>query len=213
MTNNNTDLEDELQHYRRDPARSSSLAWWETKIKVQWPPTIDILSSEDHPRDAAPQRYFKLVHQLDAIPVAPHPHGIDVRIITVDEADAIATLINDAYGWTSITPDEVRSWADRPVHDPELWLGAYAGDRLIGSAIADNDMEAGEASLDWVQVHPDWRGCGVGKALVCEVLHRASARADFATVSGDVDNDSDPEHLYRACGFEGDTIWHIYPCS
>ena len=33
--------------------------------------------------------------------------------------------------------------------------------------------------------------------------------ADFATVSGKVDNETNPEALYRKCGFVGNDVWHI----
>jgi len=34
-------------------------------------------------------------------------------------------------------------------------------------------------------------------------------KANFVTVSGEVDNSTNPEALYRKCGFIGDDIWHI----
>ncbi len=36
-----------------------------------------------------------------------------------------------------------------------------------------------------------------------------AAFADFATVSGECDNPTRPEAVYRACGFVGDDVWHI----
>lgn len=33
--------------------------------------------------------------------------------------------------------------------------------------------------------------------------------ADFATVSGKVNNITNPERVYRKCGFEGNDIWHV----
>ena len=33
--------------------------------------------------------------------------------------------------------------------------------------------------------------------------------AEFATVSGECDNSTNPEGVYRKCGFEGSNIWHI----
>lgn len=42
-----------------------------------------------------------------------------------------------------------------------------------------------------------------------ELLHRMKSEANFATVSGQCNNPSSPEQLYRRCGFQGDDIWHI----
>ncbi|MFA5524645.1 MAG: hypothetical protein WDA24_09850 [Tissierellales bacterium] len=33
--------------------------------------------------------------------------------------------------------------------------------------------------------------------------------AEFTTVSGEVDNDTNPERLYRSCGFYGDDVWWL----
>ena len=56
-----------------------------------------------------------------------------------------------------------------------------------------------------------YRRRGVAKALICDVLRRMDA--DFATVSGDRENASKPEELYRSCGFTGKDVWHILPSN
>ena len=33
--------------------------------------------------------------------------------------------------------------------------------------------------------------------------------ADFVTVSGNLDNPTNPLELYKKCGFEGDDVWYI----
>lgn len=48
-----------------------------------------------------------------------------------------------------------------------------------------------------------------GQLIVNELLKRMMGIADFATVSGKVNNPTSPEILYRKCGFVGDDIWHI----
>ena len=45
--------------------------------------------------------------------------------------------------------------------------------------------------------------------LVNELLLRMKPMARFATVSGQVNNLSSPEKLYRKCGFVGNDVWHI----
>lgn len=48
-----------------------------------------------------------------------------------------------------------------------------------------------------------------GKTIVLELLSRLKYIADFTTVSGEVDNKTNPERLYRRCGFQGDVIWYV----
>ena len=56
---------------------------------------------------------------------------------------------------------------------------------------------------------PEHRGRGAGQFIVNELLRRMQGRADFATVSGKVNNATNPEGLYRRCGFTGADVWHI----
>ena len=63
--------------------------------------------------------------------------------------------------------------------------------------------------LEWIQVLPQYRGKKIGQLIVTELLFRMKDVADFATVSGKVDNETNPEALYRKCGFVGNDLWHI----
>lgn len=74
---------------------------------------------------------------------------------------------------------------------------------------ADFDGEAREGVLEWIQVLPQYRGRKIGRLIVGELLCRMVGKADFATVSGKVNNASKPEILYRKCGFTGNDVWHI----
>ena len=49
----------------------------------------------------------------------------------------------------------------------------------------------------------------IGQLIVTELLSKMKDIADFATVSGKVDNTTNPEALYIKCGFAGDDVWHI----
>lgn len=70
-------------------------------------------------------------------------------------------------------------------------------------------MSIKEGALEWIQVLPEYHGNKLGKALVIELLKRLKPYARFTTVSGELDNKTNPERLYRRCGFIGDDIWHI----
>ena len=79
----------------------------------------------------------------------------------------------------------------------------------VGLGIAEVDRMIPEASLDWIQVLPEYRGKGLGECIVLELLDRLRGRVEFTTVSGEVENQSNPEGLYRRCGFGGDGIWWV----
>lgn len=81
--------------------------------------------------------------------------------------------------------------------------------KLIGSIICDLDTEIGEGVIEWLQVLPKYRGKGIASSLICKALNIMKHYAEFTTVSGECDNSTNPEYVYRKCGFEGNDIWHI----
>ena len=83
----------------------------------------------------------------------------------------------------------------------------------VALGIAEIDAQIREGSLEWIQVLPAYRGMGIGKSLVQELLFRLEKRANFTTVAGEVGNSTHPEALYRACGFEGNDIWWVFRAS
>ena len=102
------------------------------------------------------------------------------------------------------------SYPQRPTYDPALWIAVVdEDDRLIGSAIGEIDSEIGEGIIEWVEVSKEYRKQGLGAYLVGELLWRMKEKVNFVTVSGRVNNESNPEALYRKCGFGETTIWHI----
>lgn len=108
-----------------------------------------------------------------------------------------------------VSEDYIRSLTTTQVYCPELWIGAILNGRLIGSIICDFDVEVGEAIIEWLQVLPEYRGRGIASALLYKALKTMSSFADFVTVSGECDNVTNPESVYRSCGFNGDDVWHI----
>jgi ribosomal protein S18 acetylase RimI-like enzyme len=75
--------------------------------------------------------------------------------------------------------------------------------------IAEINRKVPEASLEWIQVLPNYRRLGIGTALVRELCMRVWPEVDFITVSGKVHSDSQPEKLYRCCGFTGSDVWWL----
>ena len=98
-----------------------------------------------------------------------------------------------------------------PTYDSDLWILAVdrASGAVAGCGIGEFDEEAGEGVLEWIQVLPAYRGRGIGRLIVNQLLSRMRFRAKFATVSGQIRNRTKPERLYRKCGFSGEDVWHI----
>ena len=150
-------------------------------------------------------RYFRLLHTLTEVEQAPAP-GITLE--TCDDAAQMGEIISQCY---PIQPgDMLRAMQRHGTYLPELWILARdSAGKAMGSGIALLDAVPGEGSLEWVQVLSRHRRCGVGWAVVLELLNRMKSRADFVTVSGRVDSPG-AESLYRSCGFTGEDVWHIF---
>jgi GNAT superfamily N-acetyltransferase len=122
-----------------------------------------------------------------------------------------ADLIGRCYDTLEPSTETVRSWTQHPVYTADLWLWVVdtARDMPVGLGIAEFDGRVGEGSLEWIQVLPAYRGLGLGRAVVTELLRGLSPRAAFATVSGEAAGPQSPEAFYRRCGFQGDDVWWV----
>jgi GNAT superfamily N-acetyltransferase len=155
--------------------------------------------------------YFRIIHKGQP-PVYNCPPGFHYEAASPGEqAGAIAGLIRDCYEDMQVDESTVLAWRDTPAFAPDLWIWIRENDtgRRAALGIADLDPTVPEASLEWVQVHPDFRGRGLGKAIVAALLREVTGRAAFTTVSGRVDNRTQPERLYRRCGFTGSDVWWL----
>ena len=202
-----------LEAYLKDPCGSSSLPWHKAR-RIRPPEGLRLVHDRDFHQamlaDYSDEPYFRLRHDLSRIPQRTVP---GFRIVQASQKDipAIAGIISASYRDIRVTPDTVSSWRELPVYDPGLWLTARAvgSGEAAGCAIAEYDPGAREGVLEWVQVLPGFRRRGIGRAMVCALLSRMKEKADFATVSGQINNPENPEALYRACGFTGEDVWHV----
>ncbi|ASA78180.1 N-acetyltransferase [Thermococcus sp. 5-4] len=155
------------------------------------------------------ERYFRLVHRGETLEAPSLPAGFAFREVDVPaEAREVAEFINLCYEDIHVGSGEVKSWTAGPAFDRSFWLWILNGGEPVALGIADLDRSIGEGSLEWIQVHSSYRGRGLGKALVFELLRRLKDAA-FTTVSGQLDNRTNPEALYRRCGFEGNDVWLV----
>ncbi len=152
------------------------------------------------------ERYFKLAHHLKDIQKPELKLGLRLIDRPVEDFMKHIEECYDGEMDSSILKDYPR----HPTYDASLWIAVVdKTGRIVGSAIGELDPEMKEGSLEWVEVSKDRRKQGIGAYLVKELLWRMRGKADFVTVSGKVNNPSNPEALYERCGFGGKVIWHI----
>ena len=92
-----------------------------------------------------------------------------------------------------------------------LWLAVKDNltEITVATGIAELDIRIGEGILEWIQVSPEYRHMELGTFVVNELLRRMKGNADFVTVSGKVNNKTNPLALYERCGFSEKVIWHV----
>lgn len=193
--------------YLNNPCGSLPYAFWK-RIEYPIPENVATLGENDCEDSANTTKYFRLIHHLEK--TLPFAHD-DFMLETVDietQTKLVAEILSECYN-AEYTADFVAQLTKTRVFDNDLWLLIIEKSTRKPAAlgIADLDPEIKEGSLEWIQVLPSKRGLGLGTLLVNELLSRLKTKADFVTVSGQVDNKTKPEMLYRKCGFTGNDIW------
>ena len=83
--------------------------------------------------------------------------------------------------------------------EPDFFVGAFDGGRMVGVAIISSDMRRGW--INRLAVDPESRRRGVGKTLVCEcerVLKAHGLRLFCALID---DSNVASKKLFKACGY------------
>jgi len=197
--------------YLTNPCKASSLPYWKSNL-IKIPENMKVVLEEDLQSDEeqeySDERFFKLIHRLKNIekPTLDNRYCM-LRCGVSEYAKHIATCYSDV----GISPEELMDYQTHTVYDRDLWIAVTERgcDEIIASGIAELDTDIKEGILEWIQVLPEYRGKGLGKFIVNELLWRMKDQAEFVTVSGKVDNETHPRELYIACGFFGEEIWHV----
>ncbi len=197
------------EDYINAPCAASSLPYWKAGRFVV-PEGMLVIRDDQYKKEEYPQYedtpYFKLIHSMKDLqkPILPKEYSA----ATAGFAE-FSAHIRCCYGGGP-SEEELALYAERPSYDPALWVAvADETGSIAGSGIAELDARIGEGIIEWVQVSKGRRRRGLGEYLVRELLYRMKGLARFTTVSGEVNNASDPLALYEKCGFGGKVIWHV----
>ena len=204
---------DLLAAYKANPCGVLSIPYWKNK-SIEISQNMRIVHEKDFSkseyREYKDEPYFRLFHPLEEIQTV-ECDGIAIVTAKREDIPCFVDVINQSYTDLSVTYEQLIGYTQTEVYHPELWIMAVnkADSSVVGCGIADVDRELKEGILEWIQVVPAYRGKKIGQLIVNELLKRMSGIAEFATVSGKVNNQTSPEMLYRKCGFVGDDVWHI----
>lgn len=201
-----------LQEYLNNPCKTLSIPYWKNK-QINIPKDIIILHEDEYlntnQKFSKVDKFFRVIHKLDDVPKSSNSSVMTIDI--KNDIDQLISLINICYEKEKIKINlkDINSWINRITYRDDLWIKIVLNGKIIASGIAEIDYEVKEGILEWIQVDPLFQGQGYGKMIVNELIYRLSKIADFITVSGRINNNSNPLGLYKSCGFEGADIWNI----
>ena len=199
------------EQYLTNPCKITSIPYWKMK-STAIPANMKIvhkdnyIQSEYHQYTAKP--YFRLYHDLRTLHTPQIPEGFSLCRVSLKE---YADHINKCYKDICTSEAELCNYTNHPVYNADLWIAVAdkQSGAIVATGIAEFDRETGEGILEWIQVSEDYRRHGLGSYIVRELLWRMRDTAKFATVSGQCNNPTNPEQLYRKCGFTGTDVWFI----
>jgi mycothiol synthase len=163
----------------------------------------------------APVRYgYDMVRpNLEDIPDAPLPEGVEVRPVLPEHYRAIWEAENEAFRdhWGTSQHDEqdfVR-WQDNQWFQPHIWQVAWDGDQVVGMVrnfiLPEENKRYGRLRgyTENISVRRPWRKRGVARALIARSFRLLKDLGmQEAALSVDAENPSGALKLYESMGFQ-----------
>jgi mycothiol synthase len=168
------------------------------------------------------RHFFTMVRpDLEDIPEAPLPDGLEVRPVEMEDLPAIRAAMVEAFrdhwGFNEENEPSVEQWLENPNFDPSLWRVAWQGDQVAGMVLSYIDARENETyhrKRGWteeISVRRPWRRRGLARALLVQSLHAVRARGMHEAALGvDAQNPTGALRLYESVGFRAVKIWTTY---
>ena len=158
-----------------------------------------------------------MLHDPDAPPAGKPvlPPGFSLRTWQPGDEVVWTRLKNEAFGDDTPLGWWERVFGEQPWFDPRGWHFCMDGDRPVGisAAVLPRHPETGEllgAQIDWVGMLADYRGLGLGRALVVACINFAlQFRPDLFVLITQRFRTS-AVALYESLGFRAVMDWRHY---
>jgi GNAT superfamily N-acetyltransferase len=192
-----------------DPDGRRGLTWWVLDADEE---RRRLLSERGYVAASAGAslRQLSFATARPAATLVTEAHRLRMTETTTEDCQRMADLLNAAFGRTTHTAREYRTFVERsPSFEHDLNLVAVASDGSFAAHVgATFDACNRHAIIEPVCTHPHHRRAGLARALILEALHRLRARG-ARTAQVDTGDDAAPNALYAACGFT--EVHHLRP--
>jgi predicted N-acetyltransferase YhbS len=125
---------------------------------------------------------------------------MEIRKLIIDNYEEITKLWTRAsLPYEERGRDRKEAMAAEMKANPEFFLGAFEDGHLVGTVIINCDMRKGW--LNRLAVDPDYRHCGIAKALIAEsekILKKHGVRVICALIE---DYNTASKKLFNECGY------------
>jgi len=149
---------------------------------------------------------------LENIPEAPLPDGLEVRLVLPEHYRAIweagAEAFRDHWGYAPPKEEHYQNWLEDRNFQPDLWRVGWDGDQVAGmvqSFINAEENVEYQRKRGWTEgicVRRSWRRRGLARALLVQSLHAIKERGMLeAALTVDTQNLSGALRLYESVGF------------
>jgi mycothiol synthase len=156
--------------------------------------------------------YLMVRPDLEDIPAAPMPEGLEVRPVKLEDVPAIreasVEAFRDHWGFSESMEPSAQQMIEDPNFDPSLWQVAWDGDQIVGMVLVfinEKENEEYHRKRGWTEnicVRRPWRKRGLARALIVRSFHAIKERGmQEAALGVDTQNVTGALHLYESVGF------------
>ena len=168
------------------------------------------------------RHFYRMVRpDLENIPEAPMPEGLEVRPVKPEHYQAICDAeyeaFKDHWGHSDDWKLTVEEMVDSRNFDPSLWKVAWDGDQVAGMVrtyIDEQENTEYNRLRGWTEdicVRRPWRKCGLASSLIAQSLHMLKELGmQEAALGVDTENLSGALHLYERMGYQPDKRFTNY---
>ncbi len=149
---------------------------------------------------------------LENIPAAPMPPGLQVRLVRPDEYrkvwEANREAFEDHWGYVRAPDEEYEKWLETASFDPTLWRVAWDGEEVAGMVLSfinqqeNEEFQRKRGYTEEICVRRPYRRQGLARSLLVQSLYALKERGMTEAALGvDAENVTGALHLYESVGF------------